>query len=284
MVSLQTRHPPCSPFCGAPAVVAACPPAVPAGLTIPEEDDEVFGFVCPGLDLEAGLDGRGCLIVPEGWVLLLDWEGAAPVSPRAPSPGRPRAGVSAGFPLIERPPRRRGCTNPMGRGAGKGGGSPRRLHPPRKVAGWQEKGMQWEEPAAKWDGGKYTGVKGLQAPHTAPPRPKTSRNLTPWGETSSRSPKKQREPLLTLPAPLHKPCTLASTRAARMAPHIPGHQPAACPHPCPRPHPCPQSSPYLGCQQRRALPRAPGRGQGGPGAAWWDLGTCNPRRWSLPFL
>lgn len=188
MVSLQTRHPPCSPFCGAPAVVAACPPAVPAGLTIPEEDDEVFGFVCPGLDLEAGLDGCGCLIVPEGWVLLLDWEGAAPVSPRAPSPGRPRAGVSAGFPPIERPPRRRGCTNPMGRGAGKGGGSPRRLHPPRKVAGWQEKGMQWEEPAAKWDGDKYAGVKGATGTSHSPSSAQNQQEPNPMGGNQLKVP------------------------------------------------------------------------------------------------
>lgn len=69
---------------------------------------------------------------------------------------------------------------PMGQGAGKGGGSPCRLHPPRKAAGWQQKGMQWEELAANGD--KCTGVKGLQVPRTVPPWPKDQQDPSPTGE------------------------------------------------------------------------------------------------------
>lgn len=74
----------------------------PEGLTISEEDDEVFGFSSPLLDLEGGIEGSSCLPVPESWILLLHWEGALPTSahgthsPRTPNGGHPQLRTSLG--------------------------------------------------------------------------------------------------------------------------------------------------------------------------------------------
>lgn len=70
----------------------ACLLGVPVGLTIAEEEDEVFGFAYPGLDIVGSLDGCSCLVVPEGWLLFLHWDRAAPISPRSPAP------ASLGYP------------------------------------------------------------------------------------------------------------------------------------------------------------------------------------------
>lgn len=42
-------------------------------LTVPQEEDEVFGGHLGGLQLLGGVQGLGCLAVPEGWVLFLNW-------------------------------------------------------------------------------------------------------------------------------------------------------------------------------------------------------------------
>ena len=61
----------------------------PHALTIPQEEDDIFGGCLDGLQLLSHIEGLGCLAVPEGGVLLLDcprgeWRsgqpGAAPVS------------------------------------------------------------------------------------------------------------------------------------------------------------------------------------------------------------
>lgn len=67
--------------------MSACLPGVPVGLTIPKEQDEVFGLADPGLDFEGGFDGCSCLLVPEGWHLLLRWDSANTHQSQLPSTG-----------------------------------------------------------------------------------------------------------------------------------------------------------------------------------------------------
>ena len=45
----------------------------PCTLTIPQEEDEVPGGRLDRLQLLGGIQGVGCLEVPEGWVFLLSW-------------------------------------------------------------------------------------------------------------------------------------------------------------------------------------------------------------------
>lgn len=55
-------------------------------LTVPKKEDEVFGLAYPGLEIEGGLDGCSRLLVPEGWILLLHWDKAVPISSSSPAP------------------------------------------------------------------------------------------------------------------------------------------------------------------------------------------------------
>lgn len=71
--------------------MSACLPGVPVGLTIPKEQDEVFGLADPGLDFEGGFDGCSCLLVPEGWHLLLRWDSANTHQSQLTSTGIPGA-------------------------------------------------------------------------------------------------------------------------------------------------------------------------------------------------
>lgn len=42
-------------------------------LTVPQEENEVLGGRLDVLQLLGGVQGLGCLAVPEGWVLFLNW-------------------------------------------------------------------------------------------------------------------------------------------------------------------------------------------------------------------
>jgi hypothetical protein len=45
----------------------------PCTLTVPQEEDEVLGCCLNGLQLLGCVQDLGCLLIPEGWILLLHW-------------------------------------------------------------------------------------------------------------------------------------------------------------------------------------------------------------------
>lgn len=178
----------------------ACPLGVPVGLTVPEEEDEVFGLAYPGLDLEGRLDGCGRLFIPEGRLLLLRWDRAAPISPSSPAPTSlgqplPRGTCSMGIPMQGSPL----TWTEQVRVLFGVGGDHAGLHPlpspgalGQRRAGGQQKqtrwGVIWQVEWGQIHGGWEWR---LQAVLPDFPSPVTSRNLTPQGKTGSRVPEKQ---------------------------------------------------------------------------------------------
>lgn len=102
----------------------------PCTLTVPQEDNEVLGPCLDGLQLLGGIQGLGCLVVPEGWVFLLSWprgEGGQVSLGEAPCVW----GLLGGAPLPGMTPRETCSLRPT---------SSSRTQAPCMPVGWQEGG------------------------------------------------------------------------------------------------------------------------------------------------
>lgn len=240
----------------------ACPLGVPVGLTIPEEKDEVFGLAYPGLDLEGCLDGCGRLLIPEGRLLLLRWDRAAPISPSSPAPAslgqpHPRGTCSMGIPM-QGPPL---TWTEQVRVLFGAGGDHAGLHPlpspgvlgQRRVGGRQKQtrwGVIWQ---VEWD--QIHGGVGVEATGSSPrlPEPSNKQESDPTGENWLKGARKAGvapinpctagKPLLPSPNP---PCGQPGWYPAGCptSPGTPLPQAPHCSQPGTHPHPCP----HLGWQ------------------------------------